>query len=413
MSTPKAGLFINKLNLIVPLGFSFFLSACLKDEQRAALTNANVPNSEVDAPVNPSNPVLPTPDETTQPTISSSDDLPEGSQNLYFSAARVDSRVNDIFSSLFASAITSNADHLANSTARHSLLTLGASNGLVLNDQQLSLDIASSSATGSLSAADFQMFSEKESSLGVPATTGQVLTSTPGGTRSWTPISQMLNPLSEIVQLEDWLTGSYLGTFNWLRTVSGTGAAANMHPTTSNNLGRPGILELTTGTTATGRANMSLGVSAMQFGSGETELVGSFFLPNLSDAIQNFVFRFGFGDQTTGADFVDGAYFEYNSGLNTNWLVKTASNSARSSTPSLVAVTANNWIKLRVLINQDGTEAQFFINNALVHTEISNIPLGNARRLGPTFVISKTIGTTARLLHNDYVLFKQTTLIDR
>ena len=410
MSTLKIGRSLNKTHWIVPLGFSFFLSACLKDEERAALNNVNVPTSEGGTP---NAPAPPTPDETSQQKISSSDDIPEGNQNLYFSVARVDSRVTDIFSTHFSSAITSNADHIANSSARHAPLTLGASNGLVLNNQQLSIDTASSSSTGALSAADFQMFSEKESSLGVPTTTGQVLTSTPGGNRSWTNVGQILNPLREIVQMEDWITGSYLGTFNWTRTVGGAGAAANMHPTTANNLGRPGILELTSGTTATGRANMSLGANSMQFGSGAMELTASFFLPNLSDVSQTFLFRFGFGDQTTNADFVDGVYFEYNSSLSNNWLLKTASNSSRTAFDSQIAVNANTWVKLTLAVNDDATTADFYINGSLVRSETANIPLGDTRRHGPTFVVAKTVGTTARRVLNDYVLFKQNLVTSR
>lgn len=51
-------------------------------------------------------------------------------------------------------------------TGSHNPVTLGTANGLVLSNQVLSLDLASSTSTGSVSAADWTTFNNKQAALG-------------------------------------------------------------------------------------------------------------------------------------------------------------------------------------------------------------------------------------------------------
>ena len=71
--------------------------------------------------------------------------IPEGS-NLYFS----DSRVNN------------NTNVAANTAKRHDQVTVGTANGLLLNDQELSLKKASITETGALSSEDWLTFNNKQ-----------------------------------------------------------------------------------------------------------------------------------------------------------------------------------------------------------------------------------------------------------
>jgi hypothetical protein len=74
--------------------------------------------------------------------------------NLYYTEARV----------------SANTNVAANTAARHAAVTLGTANGLSLSTQQLSLALASTTATGALSSADWSTFSAKQNALTLTTT---------------------------------------------------------------------------------------------------------------------------------------------------------------------------------------------------------------------------------------------------
>jgi hypothetical protein len=102
--------------------------------------------------------------------------------------------------------------------ASHDAVTLGSANGLSFSGQALSLALASSTTTGALSAADWNMFSSKENLLTfgtgltrignniglTTGTAGQVL-SMSGGLPTWITLAgggiSSLNGISSSVQL--------------------------------------------------------------------------------------------------------------------------------------------------------------------------------------------------------------------
>jgi hypothetical protein len=61
--------------------------------------------------------------------------------------------------------VSANTDVAANTAARHAAVTLGTANGLSLSTQQLSLGLASGSATGALSSTDWNTFNGKQAAL--------------------------------------------------------------------------------------------------------------------------------------------------------------------------------------------------------------------------------------------------------
>ena len=69
--------------------------------------------------------------------------------NLYYTEARVNA----------------NANVAANTAARHAAVTLGTANGLSLNVQQLSLQLATSGQNGALSSTDWSTFNNKENAI--------------------------------------------------------------------------------------------------------------------------------------------------------------------------------------------------------------------------------------------------------
>jgi hypothetical protein len=76
------------------------------------------------------------------------------SGNLYYTEARVNANTNVA----------------ANTAARHNAVTIGTANGLSLSTQVLSLGLASASANGALSSADWTTFNSKQNALTNPVT---------------------------------------------------------------------------------------------------------------------------------------------------------------------------------------------------------------------------------------------------
>ncbi len=205
---------------------------------------------------------------------------------------------------------------------------------------------------------------------------------------------------------EDWISPAVAGNLAWTSTVSGTGAA-NTLVTTNQGSNQVGIVQFTTGTTATGRAALALAPTSQFFGGGVAMFEMLVRIPTLSVVAQEYIIRLGFGDLVTGADHVDGIYFEYNRLTNVNWLLKTANNSVRTSTDSTVAVAAGAWIKLKAIVNNNGTNVDYYINGTLVGSVTTNIPTTVARVSGPTLIIVKSAGTTGLTMLVDYFKFSQ------
>lgn len=100
--------------------------------------------------------------ELLSPSVINTDQVPEGSANLYYTEARVNA----------------NANVAANTANRHAPVTVGTANGLSLAGQQLSLGLASGSAAGALSAADWNTFNSKQAAGSYALTNGTNATGT-------------------------------------------------------------------------------------------------------------------------------------------------------------------------------------------------------------------------------------------
>jgi len=188
----------------------------------------------------------------------------------------------------------------------------------------------------------------------------------------------------------------------WAGNQSGTGA------TSSDQVGtnlRPGLNQLTTGTTATGYAYLYTGgaaLGAFLFGNGTYTMEGDIYIGNLSDVTETYTLRFGFGDSGTGTP-VDGAYFYYtDAGANPNWYRNTVSNSVLTSTDTTVAAVAGAWIRLKVVVNLNATSVEYFINGTSVGSNVANIPSGAGRNTAAIYSLIKSAGTTSRYARIDW-----------
>lgn len=192
-------------------------------------------------------------------------------------------------------------------------------------------------------------------------------------------------------------------------TKSGTDAATDSLAAlvTDNAVG---IVQSSTGTTATGRAGVGGYAAAMYFGDGATVWEARVRVPTLSTGTERYQLVVGFMDTMTAANQVDGAFFAYDEGgvgnglgASANWRAVTTSNSTRSNADTTIAVAAATWYRLRIEVNAGGTEAKFYINGTLRATLTTNIP--TARTFGFGHLIIKSVGTTARTFDVDYMAF--------
>lgn len=212
------------------------------------------------------------------------------------------------------------------------------------------------------------------------------------------------NPISRIYLVDDFIasTGSaaQTGTLNWQASNTGAGATPTILMPPDN--AHPGILNLSTGTTATGKSGIflspSITTNSMKPYAGQFAMTWYLQVPILSNGTDRFAFRFGFGDSIT-ADFANGIYFEYDDSASANWRVKTAAASTRTVVDSGVAVASGTWTKFQIFTNNAAVSFSYSINGSTVGTISSNMPTLD---VSPIAFIIKALGTTARNVYIDY-----------
>jgi hypothetical protein len=193
--------------------------------------------------------------------------------------------------------------------------------------------------------------------------------------------------------------GDNHGATNALWPASGGTATASAAGGVTGS--RVGIVDLATGTGATGRAAFypSATNTAMAYNDGTgknyMEFRAEFRSPAaLSDATNEYFIQAGFIDSVT-SDSNDGAFLKYTHSLNGGqWQFLTADNSTRTTGNSTVAMAVNTWYCLRVVMYPNGT-AEFYIDGVSLGRNTANLP-GSARDFSVGIVLRKNAGTTAR-----------------
>ena len=166
-----------------------------------------------------------------------------------------------------------------------------------------------------------------------------------------------------------------------------------------------GASRMRTGTTTTGFTYVG-STSLMPLGIGIANTETRVQIQALSDATETFYYRAGFID-VSNAESTDAVSFRYTHSVNVGKLeCYTRNNSVETVVDSGITVAANTDYILRIEINAAGTSAAFYINSALVATITTNIPTGTTRHVGAGQHISKSAGTTDRLVAVDYMLIE-------
>lgn len=224
------------------------------------------------------------------------------------------------------------------------------------------------------------------------------------------------NPRYYEYWFDDWVAAAVGSTMNWQTSISGTGAAvANAH---AEDEAHRGQIQLTTGTTATGRASINLG-NLFHCNFGRSAWTMQFNLrPDVApNATDDFTARFGWMNLYSSLP-TTGAWFEVDrTNATANIWCKTAKSASlgqATDTGLLYGPTlaTNAWLGFMIQVAADGSSIKFYINTGgatgsytLVATHTTNLPAalsGNAYRCNPGYQLNKVAGTTACTFQLDY-----------
>jgi SO2946-like, C-terminal domain len=166
----------------------------------------------------------------------------------------------------------------------------------------------------------------------------------------------------------------------------------------SNVVDRPGLLEWSTGTSATGSGSMTTGnPNALMLGNfwyWKYDMI--FRILTLSSAGMAYTLRIGFIDSIT-AESTDGVFLRYTHAANSGkFQAVSRSNNVEAGSASDTGITAevNNYHRFTVNVFPAGNLADFYIDGTLIGSQSTNIPTAATRGVGAGFMFIKTAGIT-------------------
>ena len=164
--------------------------------------------------------------------------------------------------------------------------------------------------------------------------------------------------------------------------------------------GHPGVWVYNTGAGAAGRVFAISRANAFTFGNGKDTLFQSWTqLPILSTALQRYTARTGFFSISLPNIVTQGIGFEYDDSQNGGRWQAITDDGAETSNDTGIAVVAGDWYKHSFVINAEGTQVDFFIDDVLVATNTTNIISGIGFGSFINMHIMKLIGTANRIRH--------------
>jgi hypothetical protein len=139
----------------------------------------------------------------------------------------------------------------------------------------------------------------------------------------------------------------------------------------------------------------------------------SLLMGHYSTALEEFIFRAGFGENATGAAHSSGAYFEYDRVTSGDfWRIVSANAASRTAvvTDSAPALVTDNVPpqKLRLELNSGQTRIDAWINQIQKTAAggiTTDIIAANSSVALPVMTMVKSAGTTSRYAYFDYYSF--------
>jgi hypothetical protein len=227
---------------------------------------------------------------------------------------------------------------------------------------------------------------------------------------SWGDCTTPINdPRKGFIYQQDFTLVTYPASGQSFDTVLYS-ALANMTLTNlASETNHPGIMRLTTtSTAAVGGAWAQVGPVKVG-GTGAWSMLTNVRLPLLSDGTTVTVYRAGFFNSistTTESGITNGCYLRYShsgNGANTgNWQGVCRRASAESVCDTGATVVGNTWDSLNITLNSAGTLATFTANGVNQCTLSTDIPLSSTQlAFGSSY--QKTAGAAVRTAHVDYM----------
>lgn len=178
--------------------------------------------------------------------------------------------------------------------------------------------------------------------------------------------------------------------------IVGSGSAAGL---IASEPGHPGILQMNTGTTTTGRVRMFFTPGkSIALGGGLVRYSAGIRIPVLSDATNRFEVAILL------VNVIDGArtpiIASYTDNVNGgNWTFSSGDGVGTSTDNTAVGPVANTFTTVEIEVAADATSAKLYVDGTEVGEVVGNIPTGS---LGLSVHLNKASGTTARACDVDF-----------
>jgi hypothetical protein len=194
----------------------------------------------------------------------------------------------------------------------------------------------------------------------------------------------------------------------------GQGVTTTPLPTFSNVY--IGFQGLTTGVNSNGTAQLRTDVNVSRyiyFGNGKIQFESRVFIRTLSTGTDRYNLIVGFSNNTSST-MTNGCTFIYDEGgvgtgtlASPNWQIMTSYLSVRTVVDTGIVVSATTFYNFRVDINDNSTVVNYYLNDTLVRTETTNVPIEGTTTVQPIIGITKTVGTTNIGILVDYIGLKK------
>ena len=195
------------------------------------------------------------------------------------------------------------------------------------------------------------------------------------------------------------ITSGTIGELPWT-LVTAAGHTVSYFTSTASEAG---VIVLGTGTGISAGGGLHLGNTSNVVGTGLMVMEWRVRFPMLSVAGQRYEAYMGLNNTITAtAETATGIYFAYQEVSSPNFTFKASNANVRTTVNSGVAVVANTWYKLTLVVNAAGTQVDGYINGNFIGSITTNIPTA---ALAPVIISQKTVGTTNISYHLDFAKF--------
>jgi hypothetical protein len=277
--------------------------------------------------------------------------------------------------------------------------TTGSTNAIATSSGQVGVSAATAPTTGQVltatnaTTANWQGYSAAADALETtgspvnvdnspaPTGSGKILVAADATSATWQPGTEIGN-VGRMVIKDDfecaWSTAettAHIGYY-WFRSGF-SGGTIFSGTTTYLDKNHPGQWNIYS---SSGDPTVSIKTAPFRLGGGSAEFTAIWRLPTLPTGGNDFRIRFGLADDNNTATS-NGAYFEVwratataNSITADNLLCSTADGTSEQHT-NAGAITVGNWYKTRILINAALSSVEFYVNEVLVSTHTTVVPL--------------------------------------